>query len=105
MAVIPEDPARPAASGAEPWNLVRLLTRPPTDSDPRWHGLWIGAVLCLGLLARLFWDSLANLPPLTIDENYSHGFLVPLISLYFANLVARRPGAVRGGTWLGVLLC
>ena len=27
------------------------------------------------------------------DENYSHGFLVPLISLYFANQAAPRPGA------------
>ena len=30
----------------------------------------------------------------TTDENYSHGFLVPLISLYFANQAAQRgPGA------------
>jgi exosortase len=36
------------------------------------------------------------------DENYSHGFLVPLISLYFANEAARRGRLARtGGMVLG----
>ena len=38
----------------------------------------------------------------TTDENYSHGFLVPLIAVYFADQAARRgPVPVRGGGWLG----
>ena len=37
----------------------------------------------------------------TTDENYSHGFLVPLIAVYFADQAARRgPVPVRGGGWL-----
>ena len=39
------------------------------------------------------------------DGNYSHGFLVPLISLYFANLIAQRgPVAIRSGVGAGVVL-
>lgn len=39
------------------------------------------------------------------DENYSHGFLVPLIALYFANEAARRGEIVEEpGTRLGVAL-
>jgi exosortase len=38
------------------------------------------------------------------DDNYSHGFLVPLISLYFANEAAKRgPIAIRKGVGLGAL--
>ena len=37
------------------------------------------------------------------DENYSHGFLVPFISLYFANEAARKgPVAVRAGLAIGL---
>ncbi|GAC1465223.1 MAG: hypothetical protein NVSMB9_04600 [Isosphaeraceae bacterium] len=39
------------------------------------------------------------------DENYSHGFLVPLISLYFANQAAKKGNVtVRHGVWLGSAL-
>src|SRR5258708_1619965 len=41
----------------------------------------------------------------TTDDNYSHGFLVPFISLYFANQAAQRgPVAVRSGAGLGMCL-
>jgi exosortase len=75
-----------------------------TDSQLR--GPCAGAVLCLGLFIVLFWANLGHFyHAWTVDENYSHGFLVPLISLYFANQVARR-GVVPldGGTTVGVLL-
>ncbi len=67
---------------------------------------WIGIVLCLALFVRLFWDSFGHFYyHWTNDENYSHGFLVPLISLYFASQVYRRGAvAIRGGTGLGCLL-
>jgi EpsI family protein len=63
----------------------------------------LGAV---GLLGVIF---LANLRQLvhtwSTDANYSHGFLVPLLSLYFANEAARRgPVACRGGRLLGSAL-
>ena len=41
------------------------------------------------MFVRIFWDNLGHFYyAWTTDENYSHGFLVPLISLYFANRVA-----------------
>ncbi len=54
----------------------------------------------------MFWDNLGHFYYVwTTDENYSHGFLVPLICLYFANQVAsREPLPIRGGQWLGSLL-
>ncbi len=65
-----------------------------------------GAAGCFGLLGLTFWASLRHFVyAWTTDENYSHGFLVPLISLYFANQAARRgPVAVRSGAALGVAL-
>ena len=88
---------RPTANDAEPWNLARLLTRPA--ADPELRLLWLGALLCLGLFALLFCDSLDHFYyAWTTDENYSHGFLVPLISLYFAEPGgAPRPVADPGG--------
>jgi exosortase len=39
------------------------------------------------------------------DENYTHGFLVPLISLYFAREAMRKgPFTAHGGTFLGSIL-
>ena len=50
----------------------------------------VGAFGCLGLLGLIFWPNLRHFVYVwSTDENYSHGFLVPLISLYFANQAAR----------------
>ena len=71
--------------------------------DPvRRAGLLCGLV-CLGMFVRIFWVNLGHFYyAWTTDENYSHGFLVPMISLYFANRVASNgPLPIRGGTWLG----
>src|SRR4051812_14350650 len=56
-----------------------------------------GAIGCLGLLVLIFWLNLRHFVYVwTTDENYSHGFLVPMISLYFANQAANQgPVAVR----------
>ena len=66
----------------------------------------VGAFGCLGLLCLIFWPNLRHfLYVWTIDENYSHGFLVPFISLYFLNQAAERgPMTLRSGTWLGMAL-
>jgi exosortase len=65
-----------------------------------------GALGCLALLGLVFWSNLRQLVHVwSTDENYSHGFLVPLISLYFANEAARRgPTPIRSGVGLGVAL-
>ncbi len=65
-----------------------------------------GAAICLTLLGLIFWTNLRHLVHVWMtDENYSHGFLVPLISLYFANEAARRgPVALRAGVVPGLAL-
>jgi exosortase len=90
-------------------------TPPPAASPPLLlvlRGAWeqpgsrpalLGGAIGLALLAAAFWPTLRHFAyTWSSDENYSHGFLVPLISLYFANEAARRgPVAVRGGAFLG----
>ncbi len=107
MAALPEAPDRTTPDEARPWSLARLLMVPAADPKLRLH--WLGGLLCAGLFALVFWDSLGHFYyAWTTDENYSHGFLVPLISLYFANQVARRgPLPIHGGVGLGgsMVLC
>jgi exosortase len=104
MAVTSEAPAPTPENQPNPWSLTRLLLS--AAKDPEKRARWLGAIFCLGLFARLFWANLVHFYYVwTTDENYSHGFLVPLISLYFANQVARSgPVPLRGGTWVGSLL-
>jgi exosortase len=68
--------------------------------------LLVGSAACLAALAVLFWPNLHHFVyTWTRDENYSHGFLVPLISLYFANEAAKRGEVERtSGFWLGLVL-
>jgi exosortase len=68
-------------------------------NDPTVRPLEIGGLLALGLLALLFWQNIQHFFLVwSTDENYSHGFLVPLISLYFANEASRKgPVPIRSG--------
>jgi exosortase len=70
------------------------------------RGTLLAGALCLILLGLLFSNSLAHMVwTWWSDENYSHGFLVPLISGYFAYL-ASREGALpcSGGIAAGIIL-
>ncbi len=60
----------------------------------------------IALIALVFRDNLAHFVQVwSNDENYSHGFLVPLISLYFLRQAARQgPTPIRGGVTLGTVL-
>lgn len=76
------------ADGAAPKGLADQLRA-------AWNGEERGSValaaVCVGLLVLLYWPALVHLVwTWSRDENYGHGFLVPLISLYFANEVAQR---------------
>ena len=72
-------------------------------NDPVTRPLAIGGLASMGLLVLMFWENLSHFLLIwSSDENYSHGFLVPLLSLYFANEAAGRgPVAVRSGVVLG----
>jgi exosortase len=93
-----EDPVEAPEPGA---TLLGLVTR--AAADPAGRITLVGGLACLALYGLLFRDSLWHFYyAWTTDENYSHGFLVPLLSLYFANQVVRRgPVPVRSGVWLG----
>jgi exosortase len=95
-ASIATDPAPPAASLVE---MARVGWR-----RPELRLTILGLLGCVGLLALVFWPTLRHFAYVwSTDENYSHGFLVPLISLYFANEAARRgPIRVRAGVTLGL---
>src|SRR5262249_44092614 len=61
------------------------------------------SLVLLGLVFRSNWRHLVHV--WMTDENYSHGFLVPLIGLYFANEAARKgPVPVRSGVGWGLAL-
>lgn len=104
MATVEMTPERtPSPSRAVPplWTLIRsgwdeATTRP----------LVLGAVGSLGLLGLIFWRNIQHFFLVwSTDENYSHGFLVPLISLYFANEATRKgPLAIRSGLGVGPAL-
>ena len=97
---LPHEPTPSAARPSPP--LVALLR--DGWNDPRARPLEIGGILALGLLAVLFWQNLQHFFLVwSTDENYSHGFLVPLISLYFANEASRRgPVPIRSGLGVGL---
>jgi exosortase len=86
------------------WSLAKLVTEAAKDPESRVRLL--GALVSVGLFARVFWSNLYHFYYVwTTDENYGHGFLVPVISLYFANQVARScPVATKGGIWAGSAL-
>jgi len=96
---LPPPGAAPASS-----SLVDALRR--SLGDPGARAPVIGGAACLGLLAATFLPTLRQfLHVWTTDDNYSHGFLVPLISLYFANEAAKRgPVPVRSGVVVGAAL-
>ncbi|WP_337176029.1 exosortase/archaeosortase family protein [Paludisphaera sp.] len=63
-------------------------------ADPANRPTALAATACVALLALLFRDTLEHFyRAWTTEDNYSHGFLVPLLSLYFAAQIFRREGA------------
>jgi exosortase len=104
MATTP--PALPPrlASNEEPTGLLALIRQ--VWARPGERLILAGGAGCLALLALIFESNLRHFVVVwSNDGNYSHGFLVPLISLYFAHLAAQRgPVAVRSGVGVGLFL-
>ena len=89
---------------SEPGPLVGLVRSAWSDLARR--PTLLGFFAAVGLLVAMFGSNLAHMVFVwSSDENYGHGFLVPLIALYFAN-EATRGGefAYRPGTGVGVIL-
>jgi exosortase len=104
MSVTSNIPPRKLDDARERRGLVVLLAEAMTDPERR-IGL-ISGIVCVGMFLCIFRDNLGHFYyAWTTDENYSHGFLVPLISLYFVNRVAvSGPVPIKGGAWAGSLL-
>lgn len=98
-------PNPPPAPEAGPSLVSALLA---AVSEPKNRPVVLGAALCLILFIGLFQESLWHFQyAWTTDDNYSHGFLVPLISLYFAARVfqtRRDPLPERSGWLVGAAL-
>ena len=57
--------------------LITLISQSATDPGRRVD--LICGLVCLGMFVCIFWDNLGHFYyAWTTDENYSHGFLVPL---------------------------
>src|SRR5205085_370818 len=88
MASIPATPADLPAPVGRHAPLIELLRGALGRADRR--ATLAGMAACAGLLGAGFWPNLRHFAyTWATDENYSHGFLVPLIALYFANEAAR----------------
>lgn len=99
-----DDASPPATAAPASPTLWGLIVRAYDDREGRVSIL--GGLACLALFGLLFRDNLWHFfYAWTTDDNYSHGFLVPLLSLYFAGQVATRgPVPVRSGVALGSTL-
>src|SRR5271157_4542301 len=108
MAVTNDDACPSTASPVPPPrpSLTLLVLFSQAVRDPAQRVTVIGGLICLTLFGILFWDNLWHFYYVwTTDDNYSHGFLVPLLSLYFAGQVVRRGTVpIRSGAFLGASL-
>jgi exosortase len=103
-----DDACPPIASPVSPPrpSLTLLVLFSQAVRNPAQRVTVIGGLICLTLFGILFWDNLWHFYyAWTTDDNYSHGFLVPLLSLYFASQVVRRgPVEIRSGVMSGGIL-
>ncbi len=94
----------PTDSTRHDMHLGNLMAR--ALRDPVQRVTLLGGLLCCILFGVLFRENLWHFYyAWTTDDNYSHGFLVPLLSLYFASQTARRgPVELSHGVILGGIL-
>ena len=85
---------------------------PRGEDDPSWGGLMAPAArvriaIVAALLLLVYWSSIQNLlvRRWINDGNWSHGWLIPLFSLYFLGTRRRELAAVRfKGSYLGAIV-
>src|ERR671924_2431715 len=92
------------ATDIEKYSRARLSeTEPASGLADTWRQLALPGLLFLGLLVALYWTVIGNLVrQWWTDDNYSHGFLVPLFSAY---LICQRRTSLAAvlmeGHWVG----
>src|SRR5947209_1523040 len=106
MTTPPEEPDRSTAKVRPPSPPALAALLADALHEPGGRVTLAGAVAGAGFLSVIFWSNIEHFfISWATDENYSHGFLVPLISLYFANLAAAKgPVRRRGGVAAGAAL-
>jgi exosortase len=94
----------PDPAGEMPASLIQMIRAALRDARSRLT--LFGAIAGSAMLALIYARNLQYLVyTWSTDANYSHGFLVPLISLYFANEAARLGRLpVVGGVRIGIAL-
>jgi exosortase len=108
MAVINDDAsfstAKPVPAPSPNPTLLAVFSQ--AVRNPAQRVTVIGGLICLTLYSIVFQDNLEHFYyAWTSDDNYSHGFLVPLLSLYFASQIVRRgPVEIQSGVLLGGIL-
>ncbi len=111
MAVITDDTCPSTEDPVSPPTLTLSALFSQAVRDPAQRITVIGGLICATLFCILFRNNLWHFYyAWTTDDNYSHGFLVPLLSLYFASQVVRRgpveiqSGVLPGGIMLGLAM-
>lgn len=87
--------------------LADLVRREMNSPSGRWR--LAGFSLSVGLLVNLYWENLKHFTFVwSNDDNYSHGWLVGPLSLFFANMAAGGSDSHRNvsndGIWTGSIL-
>lgn len=80
--------------------------RPSLTSGWWQRNWWVGAVVCAALLGMIYYDALAFMVSVWVDdENYGHGFFVPFISLFLVWAKREKLRAMQPqGSWWGLSL-
>jgi exosortase D (VPLPA-CTERM-specific) len=83
----------------------QLIDRVPSVTSSQWYKhWWVGVVCCAGLLGVVYFNALAKMIDVwVVDDNYGHGFFVPVISLFLIWLKRDKIRALEArASWWGL---
>lgn len=74
------------------------------NSNPSSYMLWALLLLAAGLMGFIFYDGLAYMVKEWDSDEYSHGYMIPLVALYMIwQKQEQFVASMQGGSWSGVL--